>query len=150
MSQETFICGARRMAGYMAEQPIYLYTYNHAPESFWLSLPSLVIWPGAYHSAELLNLFQTASPSLYGDQIFLPNEWNLVKSTRTYWTNMITKHQPNDNISITWPPYLPRTDQTLVLNTNITTATFIDAYPNCDVLSAARVKLFGEYIANHR
>ncbi|CAF3722372.1 unnamed protein product [Rotaria sp. Silwood1] len=57
MSQETFICGARRMAGYMAEQPTYLYTYNHAPESFWLSLPSLIIWPGAYHSAEILNLF---------------------------------------------------------------------------------------------
>ncbi|CAF3898120.1 unnamed protein product [Rotaria sp. Silwood1] len=146
MSQGAFICAARRMAGYMAEQPTYLYTYNHAPESFWLSLPSLIMWPGAYHSAELLNLFQTASPLLYGDQMFLPHELNLVTSTRRYWTNMITKYQPNDNTSLAWPPYSPRTDQALLLNTTITTTTFIDAYPNCDVLSAARVKLFGEHI----
>ncbi|CAF3723874.1 unnamed protein product [Rotaria sordida] len=146
MSQGAFICGARRMAGYMANQPTYLYTYNHAPESFWLSLPSLIIWPGAYHSTELLNLFQTASPLLYGDQMFLPNELSLVTSTRRYWTNMITKHQPNNNISLTWPPYSPTKDQTLVLDINITTAAFINVYPNCDVLSAAQVKLFGEYI----
>ncbi|CAF3878100.1 unnamed protein product [Rotaria sp. Silwood1] len=146
MSQGAFICGARRMAGYMANQPTYLYTYNHAPESFWLSLPSLIMWPGAYHSAELLNLFQTASPLLYGDQMFLSNELNLVTSTRRYWTNMITKHQPNNNISLTWPSYSPTMDQTLVLDINITTASFINVYSNCDVLSATQVKLFGEYI----
>jgi para-nitrobenzyl esterase len=99
LSQGIFICGARRMAGYMTGQPTYLYTYNHAAQFYYLTLPSLVIWPGAYHSAEVFSLFRTLAPTLYGDTIFEPAELPLATSLRQYWTNMITKHHPNDNSS---------------------------------------------------
>ena len=145
-SQLIFICGSRRMAGYMSRQPTYLYTYNHVLESAWLSSPDIVLWPGAYHAAELFSLFQTLSVSLYGNMIFDPDEVPLANSLRLYWTNMITKGQPNDNVNFTWPQYSSSSDLTLVLNKNITTSTFIGSYPNCDVMSSAQVKAFGEYL----
>ncbi|CAF1457641.1 unnamed protein product, partial [Rotaria sordida] len=149
MSQGMYLCAARRMAGYMAEPSTYLYTYNHAPEFYFLSLPTLIVRPGAYHSSESFNLFQTLAPSLYGNQMFLPDEFNLATSIRRYWTNMITKHQPNDdddNMNPIWPQYSSLTDQTIVLDKNITTATFIGIYANCDIVSAGHVKIFGEYL----
>ncbi|CAF0897846.1 unnamed protein product [Didymodactylos carnosus] len=146
MSQGGFICGARRMAGYMAGKPTYLYTYTHTPEFIYLSLPYLVIRPGAYHTAELFSLFQTLADSLYGNSIFEADELSLATSVRQYWTNMITKGQPNDNFSLTWPQYSSATDQALVLNMNITTTAFIDIYPNCDIISDEQVKVYGEYL----
>ena len=78
--------------------------------------------------------------------IFDPDEVSLVNSLRLYWTNMITKGQPNDNVSLTWPQYSSNNDLTLVLNKNITTSTSIGSYSNCDVMSYAQVKAFGEYL----
>ena len=100
-SQYIFICGTRRMAGYMSRQPTYLYTYNHVLETPRLSSPDIVMWPGAYHAAELFSLFQTLADSFYGNMIFDPDEVSLANSLRLYWTNMITKGQPNDNVSLT-------------------------------------------------
>jgi len=59
---------------------------------------------------------------------------------------MITKGQPNDNYSLTWPQYSSTTDQVLVLNKNMTATTFIEVYPNCDLLSAVKVEVLGEYL----
>jgi para-nitrobenzyl esterase len=146
LSQTVFLCGARRMAGYTSEQPTYLYTYTHTLESPWSSLPFLTIWPGAYHISELFTLFQTLAASFYGDQMFLPDELSLATSIRRYWTNMITKGQPNDNYSLTWPQYSSTTDQVLALNKNMTATTFIEVYPNCDLLSAVKVEVLGEYL----
>ena len=42
-SKHIFICGTRRMAGYMSRQPTYLYTYNHVLETPWLSSPDIVL-----------------------------------------------------------------------------------------------------------
>ena len=145
-SEYVFICGTRRMAGYMSGQPTYLYTYDHAPEASWLSSPSIVLWPGAYHGAELFSLFQTLGHSFYGDSIFHSSELDLANSIRLYWTNMITTGQPNNDFSPTWPQYSSSNDLTLVFVNNITTSVFIDAYPNCDAMSDAQVKAFGEYL----
>ncbi|CAF2392200.1 unnamed protein product [Rotaria sp. Silwood2] len=146
LSQEIYLYSARRMAGYMSEQPTYLYTYTHAPEFYWLTTPNLIIWSRAYHTAELFSLFQTLAASLYGDNIFEPDELSLVTSLRRYWTNMITKGQPNNNASLTWPEYSSNSDQVLVLNNNMSITTFIRVYPNCNLLSNVKVKVFGEYL----
>ena len=145
-SEHVFISSARRMAGYMSKKPTYLYTYNHIFEASWLSSPSLVLWPGAFHGAELLTLFQTLSTSFYGDMIFHPNELHLANSIRLYWTNMITTGQPNDNLVLTWPQYSSARDAALVFTNNMTISTFIDVYPNCDLVSDVQVKAFGEYL----
>jgi len=146
LSQGFFICGARRMAGYMSRQSSYLYIYTHTPEFELLRTPDLVVWPGAYHASELFNLFQTLGATLYGDKMFAPDELPLATSIRRYWTNMITKNHPNNNISLTWPQYSSTNDQIIVLNKNMTTTTFIGAYPNCDLLSAVQVQVFGDYL----
>jgi len=146
LSQNFFLCSARRMAGYMSGQPTYLYTYTHTPEFMWLTTPNLVVWPGAYHIAELFSLFQTLAATLYGDIIFTSDELPLATSLQQYWTNMITTSQPNNNVSVTWPQYTSTSDQVLVLNKNITTTTFIGVYPNCDLFSDGQVKAFGQYL----
>ena len=148
MSQGGFLCGTRRMAGYIVGKPTYLYTYSHSPEFYFLSAPYIVIRPGAYHThtAEVFSLFQTLAASLYGDSIFDADELPLAKSVRRYWTNMITTGQPNDNLSFAWPQYSSAIDQTLVLDKNTTVAVFIDMFPNCDLLSNVQVKVYGEYL----
>ncbi|CAF2066882.1 unnamed protein product [Rotaria magnacalcarata] len=145
-SEGIFVCSARRMAGYMTEQPTYLYTFTHAPESFFLTQPALIMWPGAYHGAEIFSLFQTLAATFYGNMIFNADEIPLATSLRRYWTNMITKHQPNDNISLTWPQYSSTTDRVLVLNKNTTITSFIGIYPNCDLISDVQAKVYGEYL----
>ncbi|CAF4401826.1 unnamed protein product [Rotaria socialis] len=106
LSQEMHICSSRRTAGYMSRQPTYLYTYNHAPEYVWLTTPNLIMWPGAYHSAELFSLFQTLTASLCGNIIFKSDELPLATTVRRYWTNMITKRQPNGNVNLIWSQYV--------------------------------------------
>ncbi|CAF0882043.1 unnamed protein product [Adineta steineri] len=145
-SEGMFVCGARRTAGYITGHPKYLYTFDHAPESVFLTHPSLVMWPGAFHGAEVFSLFQTVSATFYGDIIFNPDEIPLATSLRRYWTNMITKHQPNDDISLTWPEYSSTTDRVLVLDKNTTITSFIEVYPNCDLISDVQVKVYGEYL----
>ncbi|CAF4570367.1 unnamed protein product, partial [Rotaria magnacalcarata] len=103
-------------------------------------------WPGAYHGAEIFSLFQTLAATFYGNMIFNADEIPLATSLRRYWTNMITKHQPNDNISLTWPQYSSPTDRVLVLNKNTTITSFIEIYPNCDLISDVQAKVYGEYL----
>ncbi|CAF3879034.1 unnamed protein product, partial [Rotaria magnacalcarata] len=103
-------------------------------------------WPGAYHGAEIFSLFQTLAATFYGNMIFNADEIPLATSLRRYWTNMITKHQPNDNISLTWPQYSSTTDRVLVLNKNTTITSFIGIYPNCDLISDVQAKVYGEYL----
>lgn len=146
LSQVTFICSSRRLAGYMSGHMTYLYSYNHAPEFYWLTTPNIVIWPGAYHMAELFSLFQTLAAVLYGNDIFEPDELPLATSVRQYWTNMITTGQPNDNTSLAWPQYISNNDQILLLNKNMTISTFIQMYPNCDLISNMQVSVFGQYL----
>ncbi|CAF0872517.1 unnamed protein product [Rotaria sp. Silwood1] len=59
---------------------------------------------------------------------------------------MITKGQPNNNVSLAWPQYSSNTDQVLILDKNMSTTNFIGVYPNCDLLSNVQVKVFGEYL----
>ncbi|CAF0978703.1 unnamed protein product [Rotaria magnacalcarata] len=146
LSQVMFICGSRRMAGYMSRQPTYFYTYNHAPEYFWLTTPNLIMWSGAYHSVELFSLFQTLTTSLYGNIIFKSDELPLATTVRRYWTNMITKRQPNGNVNLIWPQYSSNIDQILVLDENMTITSSSGVYPNCDIVSAVQVSVFGEYV----
>jgi carboxylesterase type B len=146
LSQGYFICAARRMAGYMSGQSTYLYTYTHTPEYYLLTLPQLVVWPGAYNSAELYSLFQILAPTLYGNSIFTSDELSLATSLRQYWTNMITTGQPNNNVSSTWPQYSSNSDQVLVLNINTINTSFIGMYPNCDLFSEVQVNVFGQYL----
>ncbi|CAF0959318.1 unnamed protein product [Adineta steineri] len=146
MSQQAFLCSTRRIAGYMNKQPTYLYTFTHIPEPSWLISPNLVIWPGAYHIAEVFYLFQTLAASFYGNMMFECDEIPFATSMRRYWTNMITKHQPNDNVNLMWPQYSSSNDQILVLNKNMTTSTFIEIYPNCDLLSDIQAKVYGEFL----
>jgi len=111
-----------------------------------LTISSLAVWPGAYHTAELFSLFQILTATLYGSSIFTSDELSLATSLQQYWTNMITTSQPNNNVSSTWPQYASTSDQVLVLNKNITNMTFIGVYPNCDVFSDVQVKVFGQYL----
>jgi hypothetical protein len=91
-------------------------------------------------------LFQTLASSLDGNNIFNSDELSLTTSVRDYWTSLIINGQPNDNAGLVWSQYSSATDQAIVLNINISVDTFTDVYPNYDILSAALVEVFGEYL----
>jgi carboxylesterase type B len=53
--------------------------------------------------------------------MFAVDELNLTRSMRNYWTNMITKGQPNDKNSLNWPRYSSKSDTAIVFDTKLTT-----------------------------
>ena len=118
-----FACAARRAARALeaAGVPVFLYQFTHPFN------PGLASGLGAAHSFEI--------PYVWG------NTWlgarppdtdqPLITSMQGYWGRFATAGDPNGGGAPAWPPYSTDTDQNIVLDLTVATASGLDS-SDCD------------------
>jgi len=106
-----FICSARTVDRAVSKDAAtYAYEFNdtNAPPPPPLIIPGFPL--GAYHTAELLYVFQRpGAPGLNPAQVALSNQ------IMTYWGNFAKRSNPNGSGLPTWQPYTNSSDRFLSL-----------------------------------
>ncbi len=106
-TDKNLTCSVRRTAGWVASNqsaPVFRYWFDHTLAS------SLRLGDGAYHTSELLLLFQHVSAGhLDGDQDDLAVESFMLDA----WTGLAATGSPDVGWRPSWPAYDPASDPTL-------------------------------------
>ena len=108
-----FVCPARRAARAIsaAGAPTYLYHFTYGPPSLFGDL-------GAFHSAEVKFVFGTPGQVL--PYPLTVEETVLSRAMMGYWSRLIGG-DPNGDGATAWPAYAKASDQTIVLDLELST-----------------------------
>ena len=108
-----FSCPARNADQSLSKYvTTYAYEFNdeNAPpaqsEFSWMTFPL-----GAYHSADLLYLFDNNSNFEFGGGTLSPTQVQLSDAMVSYWTQFATTGNPNSSAEPVWSPYSASSDQ---------------------------------------
>lgn len=117
LGDAVFVCAARRTARALSAAGVdtFLYHFTFKPGS------TLLGDLGSFHSAEVKYVFGNPTQLLPG--ALSEEETTLSESIMGYWSRHADKGDPNGEGALEWPSYSAATDQSLHLDTTLSTET---------------------------
>jgi para-nitrobenzyl esterase len=119
-----FVCPSRRVARAVAAAgaPVVVYHFTHTPD--------VSVFPGlgSFHTSELPFVF---GGSYFGIPVLRDRERPLSMAMMGYWTALATAGDPSSNAAVAWPKYASASDQHLVFDLPIATASGLGS-SDCD------------------